>query len=69
MIRMAIVSRAHSSEQAAERRKNTGRINFYPLLGVLVALLTAFVCYGGLLLLLLDDWSFFLSGAEGDARR
>ena len=66
---MVVVSQTHSSEQSTEQRKQAGKISLYPLLGIVLALLTALLCYGGLLLLLLDDWSFFLPGAEAEQRR
>lgn len=69
MIQMVAASQAHSSEQPAEQRKKAGKISLYPLLGIVLALLTALLCYGSLLLLLLDDWSFLVPGAEAGQRR
>ena len=66
---MIVVSRAKSSEQAVKQRKRAGKINLYPLLGMVLAVLLAVLSYGGLLLLLVDDWSFFLTNGQGDARR
>lgn len=66
---MIVVSRAKSSEQALKQCKTAGKINLYPLLGVVLAVLLAALSYGGLLLLLVDDWSFFLTSGQGEARR
>jgi len=51
-----------AAHQPVKERKPGPRFNFYPLLGVLLALVTAVITYGGLFLLLVDDWSFFQSG-------
>lgn len=56
---MTAVPPLEAAHQPVKARKKGRKFNYYPLLGVLVLLLAAIVIYGGLYLLLADDWRLF----------
>ena len=66
---MTAVPPLEAVHQPAEERKTAKKFNYYPLLGVLLAIVMAALAYGGLLLFLVDDWTFFQFGEPAEARK
>ena len=56
---MTAVSPPDIAHQPVNERKQGQAFNYYPLLGVLLAILAAAMMYGGLFLLLADDPDVF----------
>lgn len=56
-----------SAEECASAPTKTSTINIYPVIGILLAILAAVLTYGGLLLALVDDWSFLGVGNTSEA--
>ena len=52
---MTAVPPLEVAHQPVRERKQRSKFSCYPFLGVLLALLTAVLAYGGLFLLLVDD--------------
>jgi biopolymer transport protein ExbD len=45
---MNIIRQVHEADKRVRRRKTKSRINLYPLLGILLAIVLAVLTYGGL---------------------
>ena len=56
---MTAVPPLEAAYRPAKQGKQGGKFGIYPLLGVFLVLSMAALTYGGLFLLLVDDWSFF----------
>jgi hypothetical protein len=56
---MSAVPPLDIAHQPANERKKGRAFNYYPLLGVLLAIIAAAMMYGGLFLLLADDQNLF----------
>ncbi|MFC0253277.1 hypothetical protein [Massilia consociata] len=64
------VEEAHQkAHHPAKVEKKRSLFNIYPLLGVVLVLVTALLTYGGLLLFFVDDWSFLQFGEPAKASR
>lgn len=60
---MSAVPPLEAAHQPAEApTKKAPKFNYYPLLGILLVLVTAILVYGGILLVVVDDWSFLQFG-------
>ncbi|WP_152594521.1 hypothetical protein [Massilia sp. BSC265] len=53
---MTAVPPVEAAHQPAEAHQKGWKFSYYPLLGVVLLLLAAVLAYGGLVLLLGDDW-------------